>query len=706
MSYQGVNPYNLQQKQYLQGNKTFGMNTVPQSVSTPMGAQIDTQTIVDAASDNFIGNRITAFDEINPATQLAVALPATVAINAAMDKYLKLYDGDYAKSFPGKLGNWGDKVSESFSKSKIGKFFGNIKTKLSPHAKKIYDNSAILRAMNETPTSPELEFVKKQMNMAKDFSQSSYHEFAKKFVNEPIKSAQDLDILAADKTAIDRVENLLKNAPKDAQENILLKEQYKLLKPAATDAEIEAFLNNADKSKILREMKAKAIKYNSLEHFERCMEEPAKYEADIMRSIKNTNPKYMSKIWWSDKNILSKIKGFLFGRKETFAQMRNIATSSLGAENTMHRTALGRTLPKVWNLLMEGSTGRMFMGKLSTLMQGWFLAEALVMASRQETTGDKIRSFAERITELIGFLIFIGPSIKLMHKVGGLKNLGMSPDTVIAYEAAKLEHNMKKAQGLFANKKAAKADLKAIEAMKPKAKNPISWLARKIGQFVTTGDKTTTRPYSRFKHKDVDMCITEFMKSPVQYIKNIPHRLKDIACNPKYWLKRAAGWPIRFAIPMLVIIPFFNKIMVKGVHALIGKPKYSLLDESKVEEHNQKVEEQENIRKQQEEAAQNQQVKPLDTDNLPDTNLIKQTVNGQYNNQNGQISQTTTTTTTQTVNNPGDSQGKLQEPVRTYIPSPVSNIQGKDPTAANMALANADRAEQEIANIMASVRKV
>ena len=267
MSYQGVNPYNLQQKQYLQGNKTFGMNTIPQSVSTPMGAQIDTQTIVDAASDNFIGNRITAFDEINPATQLAVALPATVAINAAMDKYLKLYDGDYAKSFPDKLGNWGDKVSESFSKSKVGKFFGNIKTKLSPHAKKIYDNSAILRAMNETPTSPELEFVKKQMNMAKDFSQSSYHEFAKKFVNEPIKSAQDLDILAADKTAIDRVENLLKNASKDAQENILLKEQYKLLKPAAADAEIEAFLNNANRTKILREMKAKAIKYNSLEHF-------------------------------------------------------------------------------------------------------------------------------------------------------------------------------------------------------------------------------------------------------------------------------------------------------------------------------------------------------------------------------------------------------------------------------------------------------
>ena len=702
MSSQGVNPFNIQQKQYIaQNNKAFGMNTIPQNAGTPMGAQIDTQTLVNAASDNFISDRITAFDEINPGTQLAVALPATVAINAAMDKYLKLYDGDYAKSFPGKLGNWGDKVSESFSNSRIGKFWGGIKRKLSPYSKKAYENSAILRAINETPSSPELELVKKQMNMGKDFSLSSYHEFAQKFIKNPIKSAQDLDILAADKTTIDRVESLLKSAPKDAHENILLKEQYKLLNPAAADAEIEGFLNNANRTKILQDMKAKALKYNNVEQFEQLMQDTSKNFKQIYNKLLHTDPKYGSKIWWSDKNALTKAMGFLFGRKETTSQMRNIITSSLGAENTMHRTALGRTLPKIWNLLMEGSTGRMFMGKLSTLMQGWFLAEALVMASRQETTGDKIRSFAERITELIGFLIFMPPSIKLMHKIGGLKNWGMAPKTVKEYEAAKLEHNMKKAQGLFANKKAAKADLKAIEAMKPKAKNPISWLARKLGQFITTGDKTTTRPYSRFKHKDVDLCITELLKNPVQYFKNIPHRLKDIACNPKYWFKRAAGWPIRFAIPMLLIVPFFNKIAVKGVHTIMGKPKYSLLDESKVEEHNQKVEQLENMKNQTEQAQQSQN--NLNPNNLSDTNLIKQTVNNQYTPDRNVK---TTTTTTQTVTNPVNNANSNMEPVRTYIPSPISVVnQGLDPSKADMAIVNADKTEQEIANILADIKK-
>ena len=89
---------------------------------------------------------------------------------------------------------------------------------------------------------------------------------------------------------------------------------------------------------------------------------------------------------------------------------------------------------------------------------------------------------------------------------------------------------------------------------------------------------------------------------------------------------------------------------------------------------------------------------------MPDTNLIKQTINGQ--NINDPNNTNSTTTTTQNINNPTrDEQGRLQEPVRTYIPSPVSMVQGLDPTAADMALANADRAEQQINDILASIRK-
>ena len=95
---------------------------------------------------------------------------------------------------------------------------------------------------------------------------------------------------------------------------------------------------------------------------------------------------------------------------------------------------------------------------------------------------------------------------------------------------------------------------------------------------------------------------------------------------------------------------------------------------------------------------QNQpQTADKDPNHLPDSNLIKQTLNGQYNNQ---PQQPNTVETTKTAD------GKLQEPVRTYIPSPVGMVnQGLDPSKADIALARADAAEQQIADIMASVRK-
>ena len=46
------------------------------------------------------------------------------------------------------------------------------------------------------------------------------------------------------------------------------------------------------------------------------------------------------------------------------------------------------------------------------------------------------------------------------------------------------------------------------------------------------------------------------------------------------------------------------------------------------------------------------------------------------------------------------------EPVRTYIPSPISMVnQGLDPSKADMAISNADKTEQDIANLIANVRK-
>ncbi len=691
----------------------FGMSTpnnanIGNNPSPAMGAQIDPQAIKDAAEDNFIGNRIKAYDEVDQLTQLGLSLPVAVAINAGMDKYLKLYDGDYANSLPGRLGNFGDKVSNFVTETPVGKFFGGVKNRIQPYWKKyVYDKSAIIRALDKTPTSPELKFVKNQMNMGTEMAMSSHINNIENFL-KPITEVKDLDSLGASKVDIGRIENRLKNAANaEDKAKIMLEEQFKLLKEGVSTEELNNFKNLTQEAKeaLIKDLKVKGFSgLDNFAEFEALKQDAVKNSKRFFEAAEKANPKFFTRIDWSDKNDYTKLKGWLTGRKVSTQQSRNILISSAGKANIMHKTALGRQLSKWINLATEGATGRMFNGKVSTIMQAFFVAEALLMASKQESTGDKLKSFAERLIELIGFFVFAGPSIKLMHKVGGMRYRGLTPKQVEELKKEIQELNKKTAEGFFTKKKDWKIAKKDIKAKYfTKTKNPLVWFARKIGDFIDTGSKETTfRPWSRFKHKDADMCITKlFSKDFKQYLKNIPHRLKDIACNPKYWGKRMAGYPIRFAIPMMIILPFFNKIAVKIGHTIFGKPKYSMLDESKYEKEQEEAKvkaEQEAMltaiaAQQQKEQGQNPaEQKPRDPNSYTsDTNLIKMTANGQ---KIPEIKSGTNNTNIK-INNKND------EPVRTYIPDPTNFVTNNiDTSGLDNAFAKADKTEQEIQNVL------
>ena len=171
----------------------------------------------------------------------------------------------------------------------------------------------------------------------------------------------------------------------------------------------------------------------------------------------------------------------------------------------------------------------------------------------------------------------------------------------------------------------------------------------------------------------------------------------------KFGLKQMAGYPMRIALGMMIILPFFNKIAVKTTHAIVGKPKHSVLDEGKEEEQKQEVQQPQNQNQlppqlqdgyNPQQQTQQQTVQQTVTQNTPlaplgqsPTNLLNKYRNGNYQ------TTTTTTTTTNTVNNPQ----KPQEPVRTYIPSPVGVIvnNAEDATSADQAMRRADIAEQQ-----------
>ena len=150
---------------------------------------------------------------------------------------------------------------------------------------------------------------------------------------------------------------------------------------------------------------------------------------------------------------------------------------------------------------------------------------------------------------------------------------------------------------------------------------------------------------------------------------------------------------MRAILGMIVLLPMFNKIAVKGSHLIFGKPKHSVLDEGKEEEKAKDMKSQplppQQLQQsyQLKQTPQTQTVTQQTTQNTTNTqsNLLDKYKNGQNN---------TTKTTTTNVDKKDDK--KQTEPVRTYIPSPVGvQVQSnEDLSAADAALRRAEGAEK------------
>lgn len=318
-------------------------------------------------------------------------------------------------------------------------------------------------------------------------------------------------------------------------------------------------------------------------------------------------------------------------------------------------------------------------------MQAGYLADVIYKTIKTEGGGgEKFKSFMERFTEMISFFVCVPFALKLMHHIGGLQYIGMDKKALETYRAALKLHNEKSMAGLFKNEVAWKASSDNLKNMlNAGIKNPFTKLLKRIGRTVTVGLEQI-RPYDS--------------KSIVR--NGIMSKIKDLFKHPKFGMKQMAGYPMRIILGMLVLLPIFNKIAVKGSHLLFGKPKKSILDEGKEEE----------AAKQQAEALQAQQLQQMQQAQQQAQQrqaAVQNTQNGQNPQvQNGQQNpsnllnkyrnqpQNGAQTVTNTANN--GASNKPNEPVRTYIPSPQGVVVNKqtDTSAADAALMRANNAEQ------------
>lgn len=630
-----------------------------------------------------------------------LTLPAWYAIAKGMDKYAEQCRGDYEKTIPGKIGAWGDRVSDKLGKNSfmqsLGKGYRSCRKFI---REKIVDKSRILRAFCDTPSKPELSMVRDQARGMLGFCATDWDQVVDNFIRDT-HYVDDLTAYGAKPSEIQAYKSRIGKLPKAQQAIELQKAEFELLKKYTRGG--NTFLagalptDAAARAKLLKDAKAYEFGLKDFAEFELIKKNRPDYLHRIMEASHNANKNMFSIAYEAKPTLWGRFKRFLFGRKVYGSEFANKMASSIGNETLtpemakalrdtgldkkIPKSALGKFIAKYNNIVLEGATNRVAGGKLIAIMQAWFLAEAIYKSAKAEGgAGEKAKTFAERLTELVAMFACIPPAIMLMHKVGGLQYAGMTKQQVEAYRKNLQAFNEKAMSGTM-SKAEWKAGKKALQKeLKAGVKNPFTNLCKRVGRVVSVGLEQI-RPHDT--------------KKVVR--KSVMDKLKDFLRHPKFGFKQMAGYPMRIILGMMVIMPFFSKLAVKGCHKIFGKPKNSLLDEDK----EPKEAQQPNIPSQLQNPQSVQQTaqalqqtpnQPVRTyvpssqgvqilqDGKSQTNLLNKYRNGQ-----------TTTTTTSTVNN------KPNEPLRTYIPSPlgVQLNQGEDMTEADKAMRRAEIAEQQ-----------
>lgn len=732
----------------------FAQNNVPPA----MQGGIDQEKVRQTVDNNYIANRARASKDTNPFALLGLGTALWYGIGQTMEKLNPKFGGDYEKSIGGKVGAFGDRISNTWLGKKVGSFLDWVKGKAdhldTKKAKNGSPKHKIIYSLRHHSTSPEWKFAKMPANGLLGFLAVDTEQVIESFM-EPIGGKiQKLQQYGVDASQLETLKKNLAGKPTSIQHLAIQKLELEQL---GADAKIVERIAERRGLSGLQEyakyLKTKEFGLSGIKEFNKLKVAMAEHPEEVQKmldSIAGKHPNWKVSIWKGDggvnagpvKRFLNKIRTHFFGRDVRWTEYRNkwkIATGN-GAQSRF-----GKFLTKSMGWLLEGSTNRFAGGKLVVAMQAGIFADMLINTFKAPK-GEKGKTFAERFVNDFTYFIGLTAGILAMHKVGGFKYAGLDEAGKAAYKKALKKFNFKNDNGLFKDKAARKAAKKALDKMlgSKNIKNPITKLLHRAARIINWGNERVHSYVSKSK-----------------YNMNWLRKLKN---------GNLLGVPIRILIPMAVVTPFLVKLTTTAAHKLFGRPTHSVLDEEE-DENNQEKEAQalgnqppfgQNIDASQKpqfknpqdyqsdtnlikmaangqypsasqvatataattNAVQNdsavteqQPVQPKDPqDYQSDTNLIKMTANGEYPAKSpertyvpssdsvfNQGSNTVTTTTTTITNGDSDEKTEL-EPTRTYIPSPECVVKNNtDLTAAEKALADADNAEKFVNETLAQI---
>ena len=648
-------------------------NNVPfnaQSVPLSQNGQQITVPAMQGIQDSYVSNRVKKAEYGWASVPIGVGM--WLGICKGMDYFNnKLCSKDYMETPFGKLGAWGDRVSDgyfnsSFAKSEAGQSFHSFLRRTKNYInEKIIGKNKVLTAIKTTPTSPEHSMVVAQAKGLLGLHNMEIQDLLPSFI-EKSEVADQLERYGMKKDEIAAVKKALKGKKKAERLRLLEQEEFKLFGVKDADA--------------LKAAKIRALGFKDVAHYESIAKgnKFLQHSKEVFEALKNADPN-MHITRCQGEGKFGWFRKLFFRRNITFKELANKYIVA-GIDNP-HKTKLGRGLSKGFGWFLEGMTNRFAGGKFVAIMQAMFLAEAAVATLNATGASEKVKTFIERNVNAFSYVFAAPLAIMAMHRVGGMKYAGMTPEQVAKFREELAIFNEKVDAGVFKNKDAYKAaKQKLTDMLQGDTKNGFfTKMCKKIGQFINIGNEKI-KPYKSLSSNNMNF----FRKMG-------------------YWTKNAAGYPLRFGLAMFILMPFVANATTKISNFIFGKPKNSVLDEDK-EDETAKAENvnaqlarlrQDALQRQQAVAAHNQTVKA--NANAPRMDML--TKYRQHQNANNVVNNTTNIYNNQPQK---QEEAKEPEPVRTYIPSPVgvqTVIPNLDP--ANDALQRSMQAEQEALKILA-----
>ena len=495
---------------------------------------------------------------------LRYTLPIWFLMGKAVDFYNGKCGGAYENSLPAKLGKLGDKIATS---KLLDNSFVHSATQKATQAKDFVvnrwrQNSTLLRNLMDVSTKPDMQAAAQMMHTQEQSLASEIGINLERYLRagdgKKIKFS-NLVVTPEEKEFVNRI--LGKGAAEIDKVNCL---QLYRSNPAKFNdvTSIRALLNQrATNPTIIRETIFKELGYD-LKTMEKYLAEPHKYVKELREFALKAGKKNM-RVYHGN----YRIGGWFFRRVADLSQSANkmISISKTPIRNaagsvlhTPPATALGRGMSKLMQGIVHGLT--FGGGKLGLLI---FVAPSLynmVMDAKEAPDKQKAATIAMGLVESVSWVAAFPMGIKLMHKLGGLRYLGMTKNQVGQYRTALEQFHADNAKGLFRTKEAYNKAWQKVKALrKPTGElNIFNKILKGAGTLFT---------------QDLEM--RQAWKNPAS--GTIRNALRGRSVGN--FFRHLGGGAAKFAAGLFVAIPLVSKIFEKPVEWIFGKP-YSRMEEA------------------------------------------------------------------------------------------------------------------------------